>query len=209
MADVKGTMNADPNAPPGLVLAIHGLSSKRLWMSPLCARLRARTYRVANWGYASVFGGSIATHGLRLFEHLTETLGQETRIHIVAHSLGSIVVRSALSQGAVSNLGRIVFLAPPNKGAPIARLAGPLLGRICKPIEDLSDREDSYVNTLPTLDDIDVAVVAARFDTLVPIANTRLGDHHDHVVLNATHNSLLLSSTAADIASTFLSTGRL
>lgn len=201
-------MTAAAATSPEFVLVVHGLSSMRLWMMPLCARLRARNYRVGNWGYASVLGGSIEQHGARLYEHLTDSLAKEARIHIVAHSMGSIVVRSALSMGEVGNIGRVVLFAPPNRGTPLARWAGPLLGRVCKPLKDLSDGENSYVNRLPAFDGVDVAVVAARFDLLVPVSNTRLGDDRQHVVLNATHNSLLVSRRAADIASSFLSTGR-
>ena len=194
-------------APDELIVVVHGFGGKRIWMRPLCSRLRARGYRVANWGYASLFG-SLEKHAARFHQHLANALREERRIHIVAHSMESIVVRAALSIGAVANLGRIVLFAPPNHGTPVARKAGRVFGRVCKSIADLSDRPDSFVNRLPTLDSMHVGIVAAKYDILVPIACTYLNADCEHVVLNATHNSLLLSRTAADLACSFIATGR-
>ncbi|MCU7853179.1 MAG: hypothetical protein KZQ80_13305 [Candidatus Thiodiazotropha sp. (ex Monitilora ramsayi)] len=42
------------------------------------------------------------------------------KIHFITHSLGGIVVRHYLQDHQIPNLGRIVMLAPPNKGSEIA-----------------------------------------------------------------------------------------
>jgi hypothetical protein len=198
--------NGGITTPREFVLVIHGFGGKRLLMYPLCMRLRSRNFRVRTWSYSSLFG-SLEQHATKLYEHLAVSLSHESRLHIVAHSMGSIVVRSALSMGTIPNLGRVVFLAPPNSGSPLARVAATFLGRICKPLADVSDGEQSYVKTLPALCEVDVAVVAARFDALVPTANTHLQGERDHMVLNATHNSLLLSGKVASLAALFLRTG--
>jgi hypothetical protein len=122
--------------------------------------------------------------------------------------MGAIVVRAALSEGAVTNLGRIVLLAPPNRGTPVARLAAPLFGRICRGIADLSDRADSTACRLPAECSKDVGILAARFDLLVPVSHTHLAGESDHRVLNASHNSLLLSPAPARLAANFLKTGQ-
>jgi hypothetical protein len=189
------------------VLVIHGYSGIRLWMHPICSRLQSRNFRVSSWGYHSVFG-SIGKHATELHQHLTGSLAQESRLHIVAHSMGAIVVRSALAMSTISNLGRVVLLAPPNTGTPVARHAMFFAGPMRNPAKDLSDHHDSYVNRLPSLDSIEIGVVAARYDTLVPVANTHLAGQSEHIVLNATHNSLLLSRTAANLTSSFLATGQ-
>jgi pimeloyl-ACP methyl ester carboxylesterase len=193
--------------PDELIVVLHGFAGKRIFMLPLCSRLRKRGYRVANWGYASLIG-SVEKHAARFHNYLLGSHAQERQIHIVAHSMGSIVVRAALSIGAVTNLGRIVFLAPPNSGSPVARCASRILGRACQTLADLSDRPDSFVNRLPKLSAVDIGVLAARYDILVPIANTRLSEEHQYVVLNATHNSLLLSPKASNLACSFIATGR-
>ena len=176
-------------------------------MRPLCSRLRSQGCRVSNWGYPSLCG-SIAEHARRFYEYVAVSLFEERRIHIVAHSMGAIVVRAALSIGHVVNLGRVVLLAPPNHGTPLARNAGRIVGRLCRGIADLSDRPDSLVNRLPSLCPVEVGIVAAKFDILVPIASTHLDGECQHAVLNATHNSLLLSRTVANLALAFMATGQ-
>lgn len=193
---------------PDAVVLVHGFAGKRLWMIPLCARLRSQGFRVSNWAYASLLG-SLEQHATRLYQHLTTELAEKSRVHLVAHSMGAIVVRTALSMGPVANLGRVVLIAPPNSGSPVARIAGRLVGRICQPIAELSDHGTSYVNKLPVHSALDIAVIAGRFDVLIPIANTHLAGEREHIVLNATHNSLLFSRVAASLASSFLSTGRM
>ena len=109
--------------------------------------------------------------------------------------------------GQVPNLGRVVFLAPPNRGSPVARVVASFMGRICKTLAEISDREHSFVRELPTECTADVAVLAAKFDALIPIENTHLDGERFHVVLNATHNSLLFSRKAARFAASFLRNG--
>jgi len=193
--------------PDDVVVVIHGFAGSRLWMLPLCWRLRSRGYRVVNWGYPSL-RGNVATHAARLHDYLSESLFRERCVHLVAHSMGAIVVRAALSMGPAANLGRVVLLSPPNRGTPIARWAAPLLGRLCQGIADLSDHMGSTVCRLPVGCPTGVGILAARFDLLVPIASTHLTGASDHLVLNASHNSLLLTRTPARLVVTFLETGR-
>ena len=42
------------------------------------------------------------------------------RIHLVAHSMGALVVREYLAAGKPARLGRVVLLAAPNHGTPLA-----------------------------------------------------------------------------------------
>jgi hypothetical protein len=168
--------------------------------------LRSCQFRVANWGYVS-FLGSIEKHAERLHGHLTGPLSGEGRLHIVAHSMGSIVVRAALSMGEIPNLRRVVLIAPPNTGTPLARFASSLCGGLCRPLSELSNRTGSYVNNLPNLDSLDCGVIAGRFDLLVPESNTHIQGERGHIILNATHNTLLFSRTTATLTKAFLTTG--
>lgn len=192
---------------PDMIVLIHGFAASRLVMAPLRLRLQRSGFRVTPWSYWSLMV-SVQQHGANLNDFLKSSLGQESRIHIVAHSMGSIVARAALASGPTENMGRAVFLAPPNRGTPVARHAAKLLGRVCPPIADLSDAKDSFVNSLADSVPLELGVIAARFDLLVPVANTHLPYQRDHIVLNATHNSLLLSNTAAKLAASFIAHGQ-
>ncbi len=63
------------------------------------------------------------------------------------------------------------------------------------------------MNQLARTSDIEIGIIAARFDGLVPIKNTHLPNEKDHVVVNATHNSLLLSKSVSDLIARFLKHG--
>lgn len=52
------------------------------------------------------------------------------RIHLVAHSIGALVVREYLARGKPERLGRVVLLAAPNQGSPIAE---PLMKNMVAP----------------------------------------------------------------------------
>lgn len=198
------TLNSET---PERIVVVHGLAANRLVMYPLCWRLRRAGYRVPNWAYPS-FTAKVKFHAQRLRDFLREECQHESRVHLLAHSLGSIVVRTALAIEPPPNLGRVVFLAPPNQGTPLARRAGKIVGRYIPIVGELSDRPDSFVKRLPTSLPTDLGVIAARFDLLVPVANTHLEGEKEHVVLNATHNSLLVSGKVVRLACSFFKTGK-
>ena len=97
--------------------------------------------------------------------------------------------------------------APPNRGSPIARMASKIFGHVFPPALELSDTETSFVNQLESCMDLEIGTVAARFDFLVPAENTHLANQKSHVILNATHNSLLYSVKVSKLAANFLNNG--
>ncbi|TWU04978.1 hypothetical protein Pla52n_30230 [Stieleria varia] len=169
------------------------------------------------WSYPSL-RRSINHHADRLRHDLQSIDDAGTPFHLVAHSMGSIVVRSAFHQeqtvsagslqGRFVQLNRIVMLAPPNHGSPRAGRAAKYFGRFLKPIDELSDHPDSFVNSLPILLAERTGIIAASKDRVVPIASTHLVDEADHVTLPCQHNTLLRSATAVHLIDNFLTHGR-
>ena len=194
------------NEAKSLVVLVHGICSNRIVMWPIACLLRAQGFRVQQWTYRSLFC-PIAFHAVRLSEFLNEIQATESRYHIVAHSMGAIIVRAALLRCEHRNLGRLVFLTPPNRGSPIARMASKILGQMIPPTLELSDAENSFVNQLESCTDLQIGTIAARFDFVVPAKNTHLQNQKGHVVINATHNSMLFSITASRLTANFLNTG--
>jgi pimeloyl-ACP methyl ester carboxylesterase len=190
----------------GTIVVVHGFGSKRFLMALLCRRLRRAGYRVHNWGYFSLFG-NISKHARRLSEFL-QSLDGEGPLHVVAHSMGSIVVRCALANAVPANLGRLVFIAPPNRGSPLARIAERILAPICAPIGELSTREDSFVNSLPDAHSYELGILAAKYDLLIPANYSHLAGERDYKVLSGSHSSLLLSRTVVEEVESFLKHGR-
>jgi pimeloyl-ACP methyl ester carboxylesterase len=189
-----------------LVVLVHGFGAKGAAMWIMASRLRVAGFRVVHWNYFSWFD-SIENHAQRFRSFLSTALIAERRFHIVAHSMGSIIVRAGLSGARFQNLGRIVFLAPPNGGSPVARIASMFVGSIVKPSRELSDRRTSYVNCLKGSSEIETGIIAAKFDFLVPLQKTHLQGETQHQALFATHNSLLLSGVVSKMAASFLRTG--
>jgi triacylglycerol lipase len=194
-------------SPRELVVLVHGVACHRAFMWRLGRRLRRAGFATYNWGYPSL-GRSMEHHAERFRTQLGELSKQGDVLHIVAHSMGAIITRSALSCDGFPQLGRIVLLAPPNHGSPAARILARLLRRFCPPMSEMSDHPDSFVNRLTGAKGMQIGVIAARFDTVVPLSSTMLDGQTDHICLRATHTSLLFQRSAASQICSFLSTGR-
>ena len=197
-------------------------------MWPLAKWIERPGLKSRLWGYSTLFR-PIDDHAQALFRYLlslsetVESFGtrgppcsflqqssmQSNRcaIHIVAHSMGAIVARRALAQGDLPRLGRMVLLAPPNSGSPVAHIASKAFGFWSTPTRELSHRSDSFVKRLPHETPCDVGVIAAKYDILVPLWSTGLEGMKDYLVVSASHNSLLFSRHVAEETVEFLRNG--
>jgi triacylglycerol lipase len=169
-------------------------------LEPLRRGLERQGFRAVNWRYGSL-RGSIEGHAARLASKAKE-LDEDTgvaRLHFVGHSMGAIVVRSALAVARPRKLGRVVLLAPPNRGARLADAALRLFGRRLLAAAELSSQPDSYVNQLASAADVDCGVIAASWDHAVSLASTHLPDQRDHLVLRSLHTLPLHRQTPAQV----------
>lgn len=196
--------------PRETVLLLAGWASPGAVMRPLAKALERTGLNCRIWRYPSV-ARSIDEHARRLRRLLLE-IDQDpgvSTVHLVTHSMGGIVARAALAEGPPKKFGRLVMLAPPNSGSPVARWLASTVGRICAPLRQLADTPESYVNRLPEPCGIPVAVIAARFDLVVPLPRTRLRMPHAHRTLPGLHLTLPLMSATHRQVSAFLRTGAL
>lgn len=191
------------------VVLVHGLGANRLMMWLLSQRLAARGYRVENWGYRSITR-NVENHGRDLFERL-QALGADDSVkelHLVTHSMGGIVARTALMNGKIAKLQRMVMLCPPNRGSRWATMFGPFLKPVCQTVDQLATRPDSYVNTLPLPAGLEVGIIAAAYDPLVAVNSTFLGVERDHLVWPyVTHTGVLFRTGIAEQIAHFLKRG--
>jgi len=191
-----------------LVVLIHGLAAGRTVMRPLERHLQWVGFETINWGYRSILG-DVDRLGQSLGELLQDLNERNSldRIHLVTHSMGSIIARAALARGDWQRLGRVVMLGPPNRGSPVATRLAPVLGWFCKPLEQLSDRRGSYVNSLPQPEGHEIGVIAAEYDRVVRLNDTTLSTQADHIIVRSGHTSMLFRREVAELVEEFLRNG--
>ncbi len=204
------------------VVLLHGLGRTPLSMTAMAVAARRRGYRVINWPYASK-RLSIAGNADAFVRDVVPRLRDATRVHFITHSLGGIIVRRVLATQRLPNLGRVVMLAPPNRGSEVADVlqASTLLARI-QPLRELGTGAGSVPLELPAAS-FPVGVIAgsrshiplfARWmksvpnDGVVAVDRTKLAGMTDFVVLPRTHTFLPWSPDAIRQAFEFIEEGR-
>lgn len=192
------------------IVIIHGFGGHRWLMRPLARRLQRAGYQTLNWGYRSLFG-DIETHALRLRGDLEELSQQAdiSRLHVIAHSMGSLVVRQALLEGQVAKLQRIVLLCPPNRGSHVASRWQALAGRMSRTLVQLNDHPEGFAARLaPTLAErYEVAIIAAQTDFVVRLESTHLPNVRQHLIVPGLHSSMLFRNPTAQHSLQFIRHG--
>ncbi len=89
-----------------------------LFYLKLKLRLRAAGFAADFWGYD--WRRSATELGAQLCQHLRSS---PDKVHLVAHSMGGLVARAALKQGASPRVNRLVMLGTPNHGSFMATQA--------------------------------------------------------------------------------------
>ena len=139
------------------VLLIHGLGRSPLSVFGLSQYLQRAGYQTELFGYSSLLESYT-----QIIERLQNRL-KELEVGsygIVAHSLGGLLVRSALTANTALQPDPVILLAPPNQSPRIARLTqgfsplSPIAGDCLKNLADLN-----FYQQLPTLE-IPHAIIA-------------------------------------------------
>lgn len=217
--------------PPRHVVLIHGLGAHRILMWPLAWYLNRKGLVATTFGYSS-WWWSIEHHANRFREKL-QRLEEDPAVEsfgIVAHSMGSVVTRQALLVGCLgesssnssslsdsesrsqssaqpfSKLSRVVLLGPPNQGSPSARRLGKILP-FCKTVRQISDHPESFVRNLPPPNGVEVGIIAASYDLVIPERNSHLATEKDHLSIFSGHNGLLVRPSVLRQVVEFLAHG--
>ncbi len=191
------------------VVLLHGLFASRRSMRKLERSLGGLGFQVMNWGYRTLW--HTTEHHV---QHLLTTLRRlqddpaVNSIHFVTHSMGGILVRAALNLGRLDKVQRVVMLAPPNSGSSLTRISSRPIAWCVPTIADLSESPDSLANRLPSCEHVEVGIIAALKDFVVPVANTVLHNQRDHCVVPTTHHRLPGHELAIQQAIRFLQSGR-
>jgi triacylglycerol lipase len=204
------------------IVLLHGLGRTSLSMSGIALAARMRGYRVINWHYRSLCG-SIESHAAEFARRVLPRLAGRGTVHFITHSLGGIIVRQVLAKYAIPNLGRVVMVAPPNRGSEVADVLqrNVLVARV-PAARELGTGEGSVPLALPEAT-FPVGVIAGSRshipifdrwmngvpnDGVVAVERTRLPGMTDFLELPHTHTFLPWAPDAIRAAFRFLETAR-
>ena len=195
--------SSDPSTGKPVVIVVHGFGPTRALCVPLGRAIQAEGFRVEVFDYPATTE-PVAVGGALLRERMLELDVDPTvsEYHVVTHSMGGIVTRVALLDGRPHKIGRVVMVAPPNRGSPKAKFFAPAFSWWLEPLSDLSSAPESMVNALPPIRGVEVGVIAGQADWTVAPEFTPVAGATDWLVLSngwlaTTHNGLVLDNDEA------------
>ncbi len=216
---------ARPDAPTACVLLLHGLGRRAASMRPLADYLKARGYRIYNTAYPSTEASVEALTA----DYLEPAVARSWQdgcpvLHMVAHSLGALMIRQYLQTRTLPTGSRIVMLAPPNQGSEVADTLGSWLFYrwLFGPAgQQLGTAPDSLPNRLAPVDgSIGVITGNASWNLIlslmipgpddgkVSVERAKLDGMDDFIVLPVTHTFIMQDKEAMLQTAHFLDYGR-
>ena len=207
----------------GQVILLHGLSRTSRSMRPMKKTLEKRGFSVVNLNYpsrsATIQG--LALHVLGKLHSLLPSSNEE-KLNFVTHSMGGIILRQIMKENPLSNVGRVVMLAPPNQGSELVDKLGRLgllktNGPACM---QLSASPGSFVRNLGKVD-FELGVIAGNKplnfilslllpgpdDGKVTVESSQIEGMSDFLVVPCTHSFIMRNKGVQEAVVRFLHSG--
>lgn len=209
------------------VVLLHGILRSGMSMNIVKYRLRHEGYDVVNITYP---GNRQTLEDLTGFLHkelcLSASFNGASKVHFVTHSMGGLVTRYYLDRHRPANLGRVVMMAPPNKGSEFAdfmcgrkslcrifeKVYGPAGQQLRTDHEHTDDKVDYEVGVIAGGRSINplapFVLKDGQHDGIVPVERTKIEGMKDHIVLPASHTLMMYNPGVQKQISHFLKNGR-
>ncbi len=204
------------------IFLIHGLFRAKESMASLKTDLSRAGYEANTVNYPST-QKSIEDHARQLRKLIRRADGAET-VSFVTHSLGGIIVRKLFELSGWQKQvkpGRIVMIAPPNKGSQMAELMKDFL-----PYELLAGKSgeqltEEYVRKLP-VPNVEIGIIAGSLDEgegwnplvsgnddgTISVKTTKLKGAQDFLKVGGLHSFLPGKREVINATRRFLQTGK-
>ena len=200
-----------------IVILVHGLWMTGLVMQPLARRLRRAGFQPQLFNYRSV-RKTIHANAHQLVQAVHQQAG--TRVHLVGHSLGGLVILQALQDVPGLIEGRIVLRGSPVNGSRVARrlyrrqLSRWLVGRgaegrLAWGGGGWHGRQQLGIIAGTRAVGVGQALggLNGANDGTVTVAETRLQGCTDTLLVDTTHTGLVVSHDVAQAIGRFLRSG--
>ncbi|MCH9844879.1 MAG: hypothetical protein K0U39_05155 [Alphaproteobacteria bacterium] len=211
------------------VVFLHGLAQRAESMQYLANYVENVGFQVQNIIYDSK-----ASKIENLVEAVENGVGlcqlnDASTIHLVGHSLGAILIRQYVSQASVNNIGKLVLIAPPNRGT---RLVNLLDGDEESAAEkygvaflELGQGKEYFVNNIPAVGVGSTGIIAGSGkstkndyffsmfikgvdDGRVSVQSTRLKGVKHHITVPYSHHDIIYASDVHEQVLHFLMNGK-
>jgi pimeloyl-ACP methyl ester carboxylesterase len=205
-----------------LALVLHGLASNPSVWNDMRIALAKDGWEARTVTYPTTEQG-VAPNG-DVLENLLRNQEGYGEIAIVAHSLGGLVTRVALSRPSFETLPvpitKVVMLGTPNQGATLAAMLRPVArAAVTASANDLLPERARQFGTIPAKVQFGVIaggrnnsvgynpLLAGDNDSIVKVTETRTANMDDFIVLPVLHNGMTSEPQVIEAVRRFLKNG--
>lgn len=206
------------------VVLLHGLGRDPRIMKKLEEFFKTLGYHVYSDHYQSTKHSveELAGHVWKRIRHACPDTSK--KINIIGHSLGAIITRVMLAKNKPENIGRVVMIAPPNKGTEVVDFLKRFkfyLRKFGPAGQQLHTGSDSIVHQYNNIN-YELGIIAGNRsvdpffswfilkgegDGKVTIESTKLAGMKDHIIVPASHKHITNKDITAFQAAHFIKYG--